>query len=69
MDNAGGHATDLHYDGVQVVFLRPNTSMIQPIDQGVIRAFKALYTRNILENLVDSMGAYEVFTLKMYWRT
>ncbi|XP_068222864.1 tigger transposable element-derived protein 1-like [Palaemon carinicauda] len=34
MDYAGGHATDLHYDGVQVEFLSPNNTslIIQPMD-------------------------------------
>uniref|UniRef100_A0A3Q1BQ93 DDE-1 domain-containing protein n=1 Tax=Amphiprion ocellaris TaxID=80972 RepID=A0A3Q1BQ93_AMPOC len=53
LDNAGGHADDLSYDGVQIEFLPPNTtSLIQPLDQGIIRAFKALYTH---------------FSLKDYW--
>ncbi|XP_064080612.1 tigger transposable element-derived protein 1-like [Macrobrachium nipponense] len=39
MNYAGRHATDLQYDGVQIEFLPPNTtSLIQPMDQGVIRA-------------------------------
>ncbi|XP_035207015.1 tigger transposable element-derived protein 1-like [Stegodyphus dumicola] len=47
MDCAGGIATDLQYDDVQIEFLPPNTtSPFQPMDQGVIRAFKALYTRS-----------------------
>ncbi|XP_066958779.1 tigger transposable element-derived protein 1-like [Macrobrachium rosenbergii] len=70
MDNAGGHATDLSYSGVQVEFLPPNTtSLIQPMDQGVIRAFKALDTRNALANLVASMDAAQEdddFNLKAY---
>lgn len=42
MDNVGGHADDLAYDGVQIEFLPPNTtSLSQPMDQGIIRAFKA----------------------------
>uniref|UniRef100_A0A3P9I0D2 DDE-1 domain-containing protein n=1 Tax=Oryzias latipes TaxID=8090 RepID=A0A3P9I0D2_ORYLA len=58
VDNAGGHADDLAYDRVQIKFLPPNTtSLIQPMDQGIIRAFKALYTRNTLQHLVDD-----------YWR-
>ncbi|KAM9364931.1 tigger transposable element-derived protein 1-like [Pholidichthys leucotaenia] len=70
MDCAGGHATDLHYDGVQVEFLPPNTtSLIQPMDQGVIRAFKALYTRSTMEGLISSIDeGDEDFSLKTYWR-
>ncbi|XP_064103355.1 tigger transposable element-derived protein 1-like [Macrobrachium nipponense] len=70
MDCAGGHATDLHYDGVQVEFLPPNTtSLIQPMDQGVIRAFKALYTRSTMEGLVSSIDeGDDDFSLKKYWR-
>jgi hypothetical protein len=66
MDNAGGHAIDLSYDGVQIEFLPPNTtSLIQPMDQSVIRAFKALYTRYALQNLVEAMDSD--FSLKAYW--
>ncbi|XP_070592955.1 tigger transposable element-derived protein 1-like [Erythrolamprus reginae] len=54
MDNAGGHDDLAHeHDGVQVEFLPPNTtSLIQPMDQGIIRAFKALYTRNSLGSIL-----------------
>ena len=69
MDNAGGHPVDLHYDGVTIEFLPPNTtSLIQPMDQGVIRAFKALYTKNAVQHLVSAMDADENFTLKAYWQ-
>ena len=36
MDCAGGHATDLQYDKVQIEFLPPNT-FVSADDQGVIR--------------------------------
>ncbi|XP_070593700.1 tigger transposable element-derived protein 1-like isoform X2 [Erythrolamprus reginae] len=70
MDNAGGHDDLAHeHDGVQVEFLPPNTtSLIQPMDQGIIRAFKALYTRNSLGSIVEAMDADQNFTLKAYWR-
>ena len=70
MDCAGGHATDLQYDGVQVEFLPPNTtSLIQPMDQGVIRAFKALYMRSTMESLISSISEQdETFTMKKYWK-
>uniref|UniRef100_A0A3Q2NRZ8 DDE-1 domain-containing protein n=1 Tax=Fundulus heteroclitus TaxID=8078 RepID=A0A3Q2NRZ8_FUNHE len=62
------HGNDLAYDGVQIEFLPPNTtSLIQPMDQGVIRAFKALYTRNTLQHLVDAMDSDQDFSLKDYW--
>ncbi|XP_003742240.1 tigger transposable element-derived protein 1-like [Galendromus occidentalis] len=70
MDNAGGHAQDLEYAGVRVEFLPPNTtSLIQPMDQGVIRAFKALYTRSVLQHLVRGMDVEECFSMKEYWRS
>ncbi|XP_064111282.1 tigger transposable element-derived protein 1-like [Macrobrachium nipponense] len=70
MDCAGGHATDLQNDGVQIEFLLPNTtSLIQPMDQGVIRAFKALYTHSTMEGLIVAVDDDdEGFTLKKYWR-
>ncbi|XP_060638038.2 chromobox protein homolog 3 isoform X1 [Anolis sagrei] len=69
MDNAEGHAVDITHDGVQVEFLSPDTtSFIQPMDQGVIRAFKALYTKYFLQSLVEAMYMDEDFSLKAYWR-
>nr|XP_032836090.1 tigger transposable element-derived protein 1-like [Petromyzon marinus] len=69
VDKAGGHADDLSYDGVQIEFLPPNTtSLIQPLDQGIILAFKALYTRNTLQHLVEAMDSDQDFSLKAYWR-
>uniref|UniRef100_A0A3Q3KF68 DDE-1 domain-containing protein n=1 Tax=Monopterus albus TaxID=43700 RepID=A0A3Q3KF68_MONAL len=67
MDNAGGHAIGPSCQGVQIEFLPPNTTaLIQPMDQGVIRAFKALYTRNSLQHLVEAMDE-DKFSLKEYW--
>ncbi|XP_066963221.1 uncharacterized protein [Macrobrachium rosenbergii] len=53
MDDAGGHPLDLYYEGVQLELLPANaTSLLQPMDQGVIRPLKALYTWNSLERLL-----------------
>ncbi|XP_061923673.1 tigger transposable element-derived protein 1-like [Entelurus aequoreus] len=69
LDNAEGHTVDVSFDGVHIELLPPNTtSLIQPMDQGVIRAFRALYTQSILQNLVDAKDSDENFTLKAYWR-
>ncbi|XP_066981081.1 tigger transposable element-derived protein 1-like [Macrobrachium rosenbergii] len=68
MDNAGGHLLDLYYKGVQLKFLLHNTtSLLQPMDHSVIRAFKALYTGNSLQHLVNAMDKDSEFTLKDYW--
>ena len=69
MDNASGHPADLYHDGVKLEFLPPNTiALLQPMDQGVIRAFKALYTRNSLQHLVGEMDSDPNFTLSSYWK-
>uniref|UniRef100_A0A8C7WWU1 DDE-1 domain-containing protein n=1 Tax=Oryzias sinensis TaxID=183150 RepID=A0A8C7WWU1_9TELE len=69
MDNAGGYTVDLRHEGVRIEFLPPNTkSLLQPMDQGVIRAFKALYTSNCLQQLVNAIDGDENFQLKVYWR-
>ncbi|XP_062844657.1 tigger transposable element-derived protein 1-like [Trichomycterus rosablanca] len=69
LDDAEGHPLDLSNQGVKIEFLPPNTtSLIQPMDQGVIRAFKALYTRNTLQNMVEAMDMDDDFSLKEYWR-
>ena len=69
LDNAGGHPDELYYEGVKVEFLPPNTtSVLQPMDQGIIRAFKALYTRNCLQSLVHEMDSDPDFSLTEYWK-
>ncbi|XP_076041781.1 uncharacterized protein LOC143025666 [Oratosquilla oratoria] len=51
VDNTSGHPVSLDgmCDDVEVVFKPPNTnSLIQSLDQGVIAAFKAYYTRRCM---------------------
>uniref|UniRef100_A0A3B3WHD8 DDE-1 domain-containing protein n=1 Tax=Poecilia mexicana TaxID=48701 RepID=A0A3B3WHD8_9TELE len=69
MDNTGGHDADLSYDGVRIEYLpSKTTSLIQPMDQGIICAFKALYTRNALQHLIEAVDSDQDFSLKAYWR-
>lgn len=70
MNCAGGHATELYHECVQIEFFPPNTtSLIQPMDQRVIRAFKALYTRSPMQGLISAIDENDVlFSLKTYWR-
>lgn len=67
MNNAIGHP-DLSYKGVQIEFFPPNTTaLIQPLDQGLICTFNALYTRNMMQHLVKAMDSDEKFSLKEFW--
>ena len=53
-----GHAEPHEFNtvGVKVVSLPPNsTPLIQPLDQAVIRTFKAHYTQYAMERTVNAM--------------
>ena len=56
LDNAPAHPHAdrlISQDGrIRVVFLPPNTSLIQPLDQGVIMATKRIYTRKYLDEVL-----------------
>ena len=57
LDNAPGHRKDLgeNLAGDEVLYMPPNTtSLIQPMDQGVIRAFKAGYLSLFLHRCTES---------------
>ena len=58
MNNTPGHPEPYEFNtkSVKVINLLPNTvSLIQSIDQGVIRAFKAHYTQYSMERIVRAM--------------
>jgi len=55
MDNFSGHS---HYrekqSNIEILFLPPNTtSKSQPLDAGIIKAFKDRYRKNLHEYLLD----------------
>ncbi|XP_077397631.1 heterogeneous nuclear ribonucleoprotein U-like protein 1 isoform X5 [Festucalex cinctus] len=69
MDNTEGHALGLSYKGVRLEFLPQNTaSLLQPMARGVLRVFKALYIRNVLQRLVEAVDSDENVTLETCWR-
>nr|XP_033813974.1 tigger transposable element-derived protein 1-like [Geotrypetes seraphini] len=72
LDNAPGHpdSHEFHIEGVEIVYLPPNTtSIIQPLDQGVIRTFKAHYTRYSLERIVHAMDeGHNVENIMKNWK-
>jgi hypothetical protein len=59
LDNAPGHPKHLGnaIPGVEIIYMPPNTtSLIQPMDQGVIRSFKAKYLTNFLMQCTEVQG-------------
>lgn len=55
-DNAPGHPKELTHPNVGVVYLPPNvTSLIQPLDQGIIAAFKKAYIRYSMGHIIEEM--------------
>ena len=53
LDNATSHSDSLKLSNVTLHFLPPNTtSKLQPLDLGIIRAFKARYRKHMLKHLV-----------------
>ena len=53
LDNAYSHAKDLKLNNVILNFLPANTTLhLQPLDQGIIKAFKARYRKRMMKSLV-----------------
>ena len=68
LDNAPSHSTDLSHPNVQIEFLPPNTtSLLQPLDQGIIAAFKAYYIRKSFEVILEKMESANI-TVKGVWK-
>ncbi|GFQ97926.1 tigger transposable element-derived protein 1 [Trichonephila clavata] len=68
LDNAGCHNIELDHTNVKIVFLPPNcTSLIQPLDQGVIRTLKMYYTCQLFQTIFDRLENGEDKTLTQVW--
>lgn len=71
IDNAPGHPPSIIgiNPNVEVIFLPPNTtSLIQPLDQGVIAAFKAYYTRHSFKRILNSIESNSEETVTSCWK-
>ena len=67
MDNCSAHKHSLRLQHTTVHFLPPNTtSVIQPLDQGIIRAFKAHYRRRMVQMLLVRIEAKEAVAISLY---
>ena len=59
----------MDHPDVKIVFLPPNcTSLIQPLDQGIIQTFKMYYTRQFFQTIFDSLENDENKTLIQVWK-
>ena len=58
MDNAPVHPPDIKLKNIVIKFFPSNTTaLIQPLDQGVIRTFKAHYRRLLVQHIIASTGS------------
>lgn len=71
LDNAPGHPTGLGNlnENVKITFLPPNTtSLIQPMDQGVIATFKSYYLRRTFSRAIKATTGDNAPTLTEFWK-
>ena len=67
VDNCSAHHTgDLSLSNVNVHFLPPNTTAhLQPLDAGIIRAFKAHYRAQLLAHVIGQFDAHGTVNFKI----
>ncbi|KAF0746713.1 tigger transposable element-derived protein 1-like [Aphis craccivora] len=71
IDNAPGHPPSLKFQhsNIEVMFMPPNTtSLLQPLDQGVIAAFKAYYVRRTFQRLLKNLEEDPELTVTQGWK-
>ncbi|CAM5167762.1 unnamed protein product [Natator depressus] len=72
IDNVPGHPAALQFahTNVEIVFLPPNTtSILQPLDQGMIRCFKATYMRLTFSWIRSAMDADPNLNMMECWKS
>ena len=71
LDNVLGYLETLQFahPNIEVVFLPPNmTSLLQPVDQGLIATFKSCYTCHTQERILDQMDNDPCLTFNDCWK-
>lgn len=70
VDNATCHSGCPEMSNVKLYFLPSNTtSIIQPCDQGIIKAFKSHYRQNILRRLITYLDDNDKSTIEEFSKT
>uniref|UniRef100_UPI00358FC47C tigger transposable element-derived protein 1-like n=1 Tax=Myxine glutinosa TaxID=7769 RepID=UPI00358FC47C len=71
LDNVPSHPVnlDVAHPNVEVIFLPPNTtSLIQPLDHGVISTFKTYYTHRTFHRILDAIESDPGLTVGQCWK-
>lgn len=71
LDNAPGHPRELEamHPNIKVTFLPPNTTaLLQPMDQGIIQAFKLYYIRRTFKIVLDNMECDPDMNVMECWK-
>jgi DDE superfamily endonuclease/Tc5 transposase DNA-binding domain len=69
IDNAGSHSRELNHPNVKIVFFPPKcTSLIQPLDQGIIATLKAYYIRLAFQKIFERLENDKNVTLTQAWK-
>ncbi|XP_045105427.1 tigger transposable element-derived protein 1-like [Portunus trituberculatus] len=72
VDNAGGHTAqslNLDHPNICVSYLPPKTtSLLQPMDMGVIKTFKCNYQRAVYREALKKMDTDSSMTLMDFWK-
>jgi hypothetical protein len=54
IDNCAPHLIENIYENVHLIFFPPNiTSILQPLDQGIIHSFKSHYRNNLVSHMIS----------------
>jgi len=69
VDSAAGHPTIIQdlCEHIQVAFIPPNSSLIQPMDHGVIATFKTYYLKKTFDMLVKAVDDKNM-SVKEFWQ-
>lgn len=66
IDNCPAHPTLNNLKKIKIVFLPANcTSVLQPLDQGIIRSFKCHYRKFVLRKVITAMDAKQNYSISV----